>query len=67
VVINRSPTELRVEVVDDGNGRSSSSSGGHGLIGMRERVEMFGGVFEAGSLPEGGFRVDARIPVDMPL
>jgi signal transduction histidine kinase len=67
VVINRSPTELRVEVVDDGNGRSSSSSGGHGLIGMRERVEMFGGVFEADSLPEGGFRVDARIPVDRPL
>ena len=65
VVINRSPTEVRVEVVDDGNGMSPSS-GGHGLIGMRERVEMFGGDFEAGPLPEGGFRVDARIPVEGP-
>lgn len=63
VVINRSPAELRVEVVDDGSGGGSSSPGGHGIIGMRERVEMFGGVFEAGALPEGGWRVDARIPV----
>jgi signal transduction histidine kinase len=68
VVINRSPTLLRVEVVDDGNGAASSlSSGGQGLIGMRERVEMFGGEFEAGSLPEGGFRVGARIPLEQPL
>jgi signal transduction histidine kinase len=54
-----------VEVVDDGVG-GSVSTGGHGLIGMRERVEMFGGEFEAGALPEGGFRVDARIPVEYP-
>jgi signal transduction histidine kinase len=65
VVITRSPTELRVEVTDDGNGApTSSSSDGHGLIGMRERVEMFGGEFEAGSLPDGGFRVGARIPLE---
>jgi signal transduction histidine kinase len=63
VVITRSPTDLRVEIVDDGNGASSSSSGGQGLMGMRERVEMLGGEFEAGPLPEGGFRVGARIPV----
>jgi signal transduction histidine kinase len=64
VVITRSPTQLRVEVVDDGNGASRPSTGGQGLIGMRERVELFGGEFEAGSLPEGGFRVDARIPLE---
>jgi signal transduction histidine kinase len=65
IVINRSPTELRVEIVDDGVG-GSLSTGGHGLIGMRERVEMFGGELEAGLLPQGGFRVAARIPVEYP-
>jgi signal transduction histidine kinase len=65
VVINRSPTEVRVEIVDDGVGGPVSTSG-HGLIGMRERVDMFGGEFEAGSLPDGGFRVDARIPLEHP-
>jgi signal transduction histidine kinase len=41
---------------------------GHGLVGMRERVSMFGGVFRAGPRPEGGFEVKARIPVtDRPV
>jgi signal transduction histidine kinase len=37
-------------------------SGGRGLAGLRERVEMLGGEFAAGPGPEGGFRVHARIP-----
>ncbi|MFE6483058.1 sensor histidine kinase [Streptomyces sp. NPDC057757] len=37
-------------------------SGGRGLVGLRERVEMLGGEFAAGLRPEGGFRVHARIP-----
>ncbi|WP_425585766.1 sensor histidine kinase [Streptomyces longisporus] len=37
-------------------------SGGRGLAGLRERVEMLGGEFTAGPCPEGGFRVHARIP-----
>ncbi|MEV6297630.1 histidine kinase [Streptomyces sp. NPDC051896] len=37
-------------------------SGGRGLTGLRERVEMLGGEFAAGPCPEGGFRVHARIP-----
>ena len=38
-------------------------STGHGIIGMRERVAVFGGEFAAGPRPEGGFRVFARLPV----
>jgi signal transduction histidine kinase len=39
-----------------------ASGGGRGLIGMRERVALFGGELETGARPEGGFRVRARFP-----
>ncbi len=54
---------LDLEVVDDGRGvdRDLSPGEGKGLIGMRERVALFGGGFEAGPAPGGGFRVHARI------
>lgn len=56
--------DVRIEVVDDGPGRRTlpSAGAGHGLIGMRERVMMYGGAFEAGGLPGRGFRVFARLP-----
>ena len=40
-----------------------SSGTGHGLIGMRERIRLVGGTLEAEALPDGGFRVAARIPL----
>jgi len=53
-----------VGIDDDGPGAAISNRGtGHGLIGMRERVEFFGGDFRAGPRPAGGFRVAARFPI----
>jgi signal transduction histidine kinase len=54
--------ELTVEVADDGRGPVDVGSG-HGLVGMRERVTVFGGTLETGARPGGGFRVRATFPV----
>jgi signal transduction histidine kinase len=64
VVLTHDDRGVRVEIVDDGGGRRAADRTGHGLVGMRERVDLFDGDFHAGSLPEGGFRVAARLPVE---
>jgi signal transduction histidine kinase len=58
------PDNLEVTVTDDGVGKpANGSSGGHGLVGMRERAVLFGGGFEAGPLGGGrGYRVRASLP-----
>jgi signal transduction histidine kinase len=53
---------VELEVTDDGVG-GSVGNGGHGIVGMRERVALFGGRLDAGSQPEGGFAVRARMPL----
>ena len=53
---------LVLEVVDEGSGETAVPGSGQGLVGMRERVALLGGTFEAGRRPEGGFRVVARLP-----
>jgi len=67
VSLRCTPDELAVEVVDpgpDGPDRGQHVvSAGHGLIGMRERVAVFGGDFQAGPRPGGGFQVTARLPL----
>ena len=57
---------VEVTVEDDGRGPSDHGSltGGHGIIGMRERVSLFGGRFEAGARAGGGFRVFAHLPFE---
>jgi signal transduction histidine kinase len=64
VTVRWRPEAVEVEVVDRGGtgGAPGLPSGGHGLVGMRERVALFRGRFEAGPEPGGGFRVLARLP-----
>jgi signal transduction histidine kinase len=59
-----SPAAVEVEIEDDGRGPVPNGNGGHGLIGMRERVELYGGELETGPREGGGFRVRARLPLE---
>ncbi|PJN28091.1 sensor histidine kinase [Kitasatospora sp. CB02891] len=57
--------ELAIDVIDEGHGRTPdrrTGGTGYGIAGMRERVALLNGRFSAGSRPEGGFRVAARLP-----
>ena len=65
VSLSFDPTSVELEVTDDGPGPIGTVALGtrRGLIGMRERVELFGGRFSAGPMEDGGFRVFARLPL----
>ncbi len=65
VRLSYDPANVEVEVSDDGPGTTGGVVTGtrKGLIGMRERVELFGGRFEAGPMEGGGFRVFAQLPL----
>jgi signal transduction histidine kinase len=63
VSLRYGPEALDVEVRDDGRGSANGDGDGHGLIGMRERVGVFGGSLEAGPAPGGGYAVAARFPL----
>jgi signal transduction histidine kinase len=54
---------LTVTVTDDGRGPRSTNGHGHGLVGMRERVAVLGGTFDAGARSQGGFGIRARLPL----
>jgi signal transduction histidine kinase len=63
VTLRYEPGGLLLQVTDDGLGAAAAADGpGHGLTGMRERVEMYGGTVRAGPLPNGGYQVTARLP-----
>ena len=55
--------QLEVDVRDDGRAPPRSTTGGHGLAGMRERVAAYDGQLDAGPRPEGGYQVRALLPV----
>jgi signal transduction histidine kinase len=63
VTVRYRPDELELEVVDDGAGPAKNDGLGHGLVGMRERVKIYGGEMSAGTAPTGGFVLNARLPI----
>jgi signal transduction histidine kinase len=64
VLVNYGPGAIEVTVSDDGRGVGNGDGGGHGLVGMRERVSVYGGELDAGPKPGGGYRLRARLPLD---
>ena len=64
VTIRYAPDAVELEVADDGHGEGKAlPAGGHGLVGMRERVSMYGGELETGARAGGGYAVHARLPL----
>ena len=67
VAISYLAGKLELDIVDDGHGSGDdghNAGGGRGLIGMRERVSLFGGELDVGAAAEGGFRVHAILPLE---
>ena len=62
VELEHGPRSTVVRVADDGSGVDDGSDAGHGLLGMRQRVALYGGTVEAGPGAHGGWVVTATIP-----
>jgi signal transduction histidine kinase len=64
VIVRYQPARLELEILDNGTGPREHLNGfGHGLVGMRERVALYGGQLEAGGRDGHGFAVRARLPL----
>ena len=66
VTICYAPEEVQIQVRDNGQGAVTSNGHGHGLIGIRERVKLYGGDMTAGTADGGGFLLSTRLPVPDP-
>jgi signal transduction histidine kinase len=62
VQIRYATDELRIQISDDGGGGDPSGDG-HGLVGVRERVKLYGGEMTAGTANGGGFRLTTTLPL----
>jgi signal transduction histidine kinase len=63
VTVHYLPDQLQLDVRDDGEGASASDGLGHGLVGVRERVKIYGGEMTAETANGGGFLLSARLPL----
>jgi signal transduction histidine kinase len=64
VLVRYGDGQIELVVTDDGVGvGDATGDGGHGLVGMRERVAVYGGELEAGPRPGGGFSLRAKLPL----
>ena len=63
VTLRYAPGELRIDVTDDGKGVSTGDGLGHGLVGIRERVKIYGGELTTGPAAGGGFALSTRLPL----
>jgi signal transduction histidine kinase len=63
VVVAYDGDAICLEISDEGRGGLAPMGEGHGIIGMQERVALYGGKFHAGPQPRHGFRVAARLPL----
>jgi signal transduction histidine kinase len=64
VLLRYDPGQLRIEVRNDGTSRGAGDGLGHGLVGVRERVKIYGGEMTAGPAADGGFVLSASLPVE---
>ncbi len=64
VTVRYEPHHVELEVRDDGHGTGSGNGTGHGLVGIRERVKIYGGQMTAGPATDGGYVLTARLPVE---
>ena len=60
------PTCLELTIVDDGHGREHGLGGGHGIVGMQERVALYGGRLEVGPAEPSGWQIRATFPDEPP-